>query len=52
MRKEIVQNRARIEEAIEHIKTLTQNSESTLSQMVNYINQEQQTNQQLIRDMA
>jgi len=52
IRKVISQNKARIEDAIEHMKNLTQNSESTLSQMVNYINQEQQTNQTLIRNMA
>ncbi|MDG9672072.1 type III secretion system translocon subunit SctE [Hahella sp. CR1] len=52
VRKVIMQNQAGIEQAIEHIKSLTSNSESTLSQMVNYINQEQQTNQALIRDMA
>ncbi|ABC30036.1 hypothetical protein HCH_03279 [Hahella chejuensis KCTC 2396] len=52
VRKVIMQNQAGIEQAIEHIKSLTSNSESTLSQMVNYINQEQQTNQTLIRDMA
>ncbi|AZZ92422.1 hypothetical protein EUZ85_17510 [Hahella sp. KA22] len=52
VRKVIMQNQAGIEQAIEHVKSLTSNSESTLSQMVNYINQEQQTNQTLIRDMA
>ena len=52
VRKVILQNKSYIENAIEHLQALTQNSESTLTQMVNYITQEQETNQKLIRDMA
>ncbi len=52
VRKVISQNKAYIENTIDHIKNLTQNSESTLGQMIDQVNQQEQTNQKLNRDMA